>query len=444
MTDFRQGSSTWSEIWDYRRAIPASYMLSNGEASAQVPGPGRLQPQAFHLPAAAHSHGAPQAPPPLFQAAVQGPPQGPVPTEAKRPEKACTTCGTTKTPQWREGPLGPKTLCNACGVKLGRQKKQLAQVASEGKVADKQGDRKPKTANKVGKRPVGIMKQVQAPRRPTVQRVDSPNPPSSSNTDRGNDFPPFMPHPTTSRPCRKAAARAKTATATYGATGDWPDRETSSDSPLHRSLHDALSPSDSYLSDSAQEVAYSLRHCADVLDDPQAAHKLPPEIAQQIGEDSVAAVSLLSLHHELRESPALAESVKLKYHAIRDGFVTVSSHKQSKYPLDHLADACSGHASPRAPPPGVQDMVDALNSLSPQEHLEMLEIKSDMDKCLMKAHACDSSVTAVAEVFGDVVAEAKQAHKVLSQKIVRMQDFLAKIQLKQRARQRIPSVGPGQ
>ncbi|XP_049343541.1 GATA transcription factor 11-like [Solanum verrucosum] len=31
--------------------------------------------------------------------------------------KRCTHCEVTKTPQWREGPLGPKTLCNACGVR---------------------------------------------------------------------------------------------------------------------------------------------------------------------------------------------------------------------------------------------------------------------------------------------------------------------------------------
>ncbi|PHT69280.1 hypothetical protein T459_28767 [Capsicum annuum] len=31
--------------------------------------------------------------------------------------KKCTHCEVTKTPQWREGPLGPKSLCNACGVR---------------------------------------------------------------------------------------------------------------------------------------------------------------------------------------------------------------------------------------------------------------------------------------------------------------------------------------
>ncbi|KAK9845548.1 hypothetical protein WJX84_010402 [Apatococcus fuscideae] len=30
--------------------------------------------------------------------------------------KACVQCGQTKTPLWRSGPAGPKTLCNACGV----------------------------------------------------------------------------------------------------------------------------------------------------------------------------------------------------------------------------------------------------------------------------------------------------------------------------------------
>ncbi|WCJ41011.1 GATA transcription factor 11 [Euphorbia peplus] len=31
--------------------------------------------------------------------------------------RKCTHCEVTKTPQWREGPMGPKTLCNACGVR---------------------------------------------------------------------------------------------------------------------------------------------------------------------------------------------------------------------------------------------------------------------------------------------------------------------------------------
>ncbi|TKY48535.1 GATA transcription factor 11 [Spatholobus suberectus] len=33
------------------------------------------------------------------------------------PPRKCMHCEVTKTPQWREGPMGPKTLCNACGVR---------------------------------------------------------------------------------------------------------------------------------------------------------------------------------------------------------------------------------------------------------------------------------------------------------------------------------------
>ncbi|GFZ08479.1 GATA transcription factor 9 [Actinidia rufa] len=32
--------------------------------------------------------------------------------------RKCLHCATDKTPQWRTGPMGPKTLCNACGVRF--------------------------------------------------------------------------------------------------------------------------------------------------------------------------------------------------------------------------------------------------------------------------------------------------------------------------------------
>lgn len=35
----------------------------------------------------------------------------------EEPVQRCTHCMSHKTPQWRTGPLGPKTLCNACGVR---------------------------------------------------------------------------------------------------------------------------------------------------------------------------------------------------------------------------------------------------------------------------------------------------------------------------------------
>jgi len=37
--------------------------------------------------------------------------------EVKDEGRKCSHCESTDTPQWRTGPLGPKSLCNACGVR---------------------------------------------------------------------------------------------------------------------------------------------------------------------------------------------------------------------------------------------------------------------------------------------------------------------------------------
>lgn len=42
----------------------------------------------------------------------------PTPADAGR---TCLTCGATKTPVWRTGPTGPKTMCNRCGIKWMRR-----------------------------------------------------------------------------------------------------------------------------------------------------------------------------------------------------------------------------------------------------------------------------------------------------------------------------------
>ncbi|KNC98464.1 PAS domain S-box protein [Spizellomyces punctatus DAOM BR117] len=44
-----------------------------------------------------------------------------VPTE----ELFCRQCGTTQSPEWRKGPSGPKTLCNACGLAFSKKQRKL-------------------------------------------------------------------------------------------------------------------------------------------------------------------------------------------------------------------------------------------------------------------------------------------------------------------------------
>jgi PAS domain S-box-containing protein len=39
-------------------------------------------------------------------------------------EYVCTDCGTLDSPEWRRGPSGPKTLCNACGLRWAKKEKK--------------------------------------------------------------------------------------------------------------------------------------------------------------------------------------------------------------------------------------------------------------------------------------------------------------------------------
>ncbi|GKU86929.1 hypothetical protein SLEP1_g1392 [Rubroshorea leprosula] len=49
----------------------------------------------------------------------------------KEVNRSCVDCHTTRTPLWRGGPAGPKSLCNACGIKYRKRKKALLGLGKE-------------------------------------------------------------------------------------------------------------------------------------------------------------------------------------------------------------------------------------------------------------------------------------------------------------------------
>ncbi|KAK3166638.1 hypothetical protein QOZ80_1AG0048400 [Eleusine coracana subsp. coracana] len=52
--------------------------------------------------------------------------------------KACADCHTTKTPLWRGGPEGPKSLCNACGIRYRKRRRQALGLEANAEAQDQQ------------------------------------------------------------------------------------------------------------------------------------------------------------------------------------------------------------------------------------------------------------------------------------------------------------------
>uniref|UniRef100_A0A6N2MW74 GATA-type domain-containing protein n=2 Tax=Salix TaxID=40685 RepID=A0A6N2MW74_SALVM len=50
-------------------------------------------------------------------------------------KKTCADCGTSKTPLWRGGPAGPKSLCNACGIRSRKKKRDVLGLSKGGGAA---------------------------------------------------------------------------------------------------------------------------------------------------------------------------------------------------------------------------------------------------------------------------------------------------------------------
>ncbi|KAJ0232286.1 GATA transcription factor 16 [Hirschfeldia incana] len=69
-------------------------------------------------------------------------------------KKTCADCGTSKTPLWRSGPAGPKSLCNACGIR-NRKKRRGVEDKKQTKISNSGGGdlkRNPKFGESVKQR----------------------------------------------------------------------------------------------------------------------------------------------------------------------------------------------------------------------------------------------------------------------------------------------------
>ncbi|XP_040997861.1 putative GATA transcription factor 22 [Juglans microcarpa x Juglans regia] len=69
--------------------------------------------------------------------------------------RVCADCNTTTTPLWRGGPRGPKSLCNACGIRQRKARRAMAEAAAAANgmgVAPDISSKKKKKINKLHKK----------------------------------------------------------------------------------------------------------------------------------------------------------------------------------------------------------------------------------------------------------------------------------------------------
>ncbi|KAL0692431.1 hypothetical protein Bca4012_059611 [Brassica carinata] len=80
-------------------------------------------------------------------------------TSSSNDKKTCADCGTSKTPLWRGGPAGPKSLCNACGIRNRKKRRGVEDRKQTKKSSSGGGDlkrRSPKFGESMKQRMVDL------------------------------------------------------------------------------------------------------------------------------------------------------------------------------------------------------------------------------------------------------------------------------------------------
>ncbi|GAA6063871.1 hypothetical protein JCM10212_003607 [Sporobolomyces blumeae] len=153
-------------------------------------------------------------------------PEGPV---FKPGLKACESCQTVNSPEWRKGPSGAKSLCNACGLRYARsvaRQKKLAEQAATGVVSSSGSKKKKSSPSTKGANGNG-------------DEFDDSNLPTSSSAhttydppfSRGSPLPgqkPYTPYYTTAPPHSGSYALAAAHAASSG-----PSNSSISTAPLY-------------------------------------------------------------------------------------------------------------------------------------------------------------------------------------------------------------------
>ncbi len=320
--------------------------------------------------------------------------------------KCCTKCGSTRTPQWREGPYGAKTLCNACGVK--RTRKLRAEQDGTTKKPRKSPQKRPKQGSK-------------------EQRLMDPIEFRSGYLN-------------TCRSGRAAAQESAYRTHKYAVTGEWANMP-----PMFKgggSMHDREpSSSDNLsapLSDMPEEIAYmpyhshqgqcyqqNGDHTARTSDDCFAAINLMTMSAKSSLDDTFFSShgALSAQNNNSNHSGALARTETPESSPSKISALT-PSNADVEAALAKISQMAGGGMV-------VDSNVSALSqSIPPSKVSELIHLTEDLESAQREAQAAEVSVRTMASILAAHQASLLQKQIKVSHTTEQLQRFVFDLESK--------------
>ncbi|KAK9807096.1 hypothetical protein WJX73_004421 [Symbiochloris irregularis] len=296
--------------------------------------------------------------------------------------KACVQCNATRTPQWREGPEGPKTLCNACGVKRCRQ---LRQMIEGRKPASNTTKHSAATLNKMSSAPVDHVKLEEHTTATPCKRLNS--------------------SPVVKRPVRKAAAKSASRTAEFGRTGDWPTEDEdllwargslACTTTLRTSSADSLE----HNSDSAEELCWTPAHARHNNNAAAAPH---PPFSPMVAAVAVAGGAAPA--DQQANTTAAATATEAAPGSVSSDALAATqrlnpSGAQAPLPTAAVQSLTAVH---------IKGLQEALRGLPDEQHAKMAALNVELDDCAREITNADAAVAAVAKILAIKQAAATRA-----------------------------------
>ena len=310
--------------------------------------------------------------------------------------KCCSKCGATKTPQWREGPFGPKTLCNACGVKRTRKLRAEADGTKRRKV----------TASPAGK-PYIKPRAV-----PAVSQQDQYD--SYGDYDEPTQREPLYYNPIPSslrRPTRKAAEEAAVKTARYARTGEWAGA--AGMAPLFAPPMMDASPASSDISlpssDCPEEVSWT----------PLAAEAAARSGLPDMPVDCYAAVNLMTM-----SLPRVCEAEEVSPPVAHRPAAPQVPPQLSQADLEATISKMDG---PNGSKLTAENLSELYKCVPPAKVVELIRLNQELESSVNEAQAANAAVAAVAAVLASKQAAALRAREVAMAATKRLRRYMLEL-----------------